>query len=408
MPKPSILGKKQNFFLQNKRKQGKQGKTTRNDGQNKEFASYKVIWKIGSKFGGRCKTCFDSLLQDWKSRVPKKRRGEYWGDYQKKHFCWEIAGRSAILSLLFQKMRPPPTTAPSFSRHSSQHSPQRSPSHFCQKQDKIWAPTPNYFLPSPPPGSAHPLQPDLASFWATLTFVYYWGGGCELALCTQSPRAKSGEMFRRHGWRLLQTFVRKGRIRAIAVRRGSYKSLLLLNSGRFPYKNREIQFWTLVHVERSNRYGPSSFPSKFGIFYFIFWFSSFDCLEILIFFITTTKEQKYIFHTFHRARSKCLSLDSTRWGGLTSAPAEGQQQQQQQLKTTSDVTSKFSRRRRASVLRSGKEALDVASSEVIQEPLPLKPGILVKKSVVLVKRENGFTKTIPRTENLGKIRRGAF
>ena len=35
------------------------------------------------------------------------------------------------------------------------------------------------------------------------------------------------------------------------------------------------------------------------------------------------------------------------------------------------------------------------SSEVIQEPLPLKPGILVKKSVVLVKRKNGFTKTHP-------------
>ena len=31
-----------------------------------------------------------------------------------------------------------------------------------------------------------------------------------------------------------------------------------------------------------------------------------------------------------------------------------------------------------------------------------------KKSVVLVKRENGFTKTIPWTENPGKIRRRAF
>ena len=42
------------------------------------------------------------------------------------------------------------------------------------------------------------------------------------------------------------------------------------------------------------------------------------------------------------------------------------------------------------------------SSEVIQEPLPLKPRILVKKLVVLVKRENGFNKTIPCTENPGK------
>ena len=47
-------------------------------------------------------------------------------------------------------------------------------------------------------------------------------------------------------------------------------------------------------------------------------------------------------------------------------------------------------------------------SEVIQEPLPLKPGILVKKSVVLVKRKNGFTKTVLWTENPGKIRTGAF
>ena len=38
--------------------------------------------------------------------------------------------------------------------------------------------------------------------------------------------------------------------------------------------------------------------------------------------------------------------------------------------------------------------------EVIQEPLPLKPGILVKKSVVLVKRKNGFTKTIPGQKTL--------
>ena len=42
-----------------------------------------------------------------------------------------------------------------------------------------------------------------------------------------------------------------------------------------------------------------------------------------------------------------------------SAPEEGQQQQ---LKTTSDVTSKFLWCCHASVLRSGKEALDVASS----------------------------------------------
>ena len=46
-------------------------------------------------------------------------------------------------------------------------------------------------------------------------------------------------------------------------------------------------------------------------------------------------------------------------------------------------------------------------SEVVQEPLPLKPGILAqKKSVVLVvKRKNEFTKTIPWAENPGKTRR---
>ena len=48
------------------------------------------------------------------------------------------------------------------------------------------------------------------------------------------------------------------------------------------------------------------------------------------------------------------------------------------------------------------------SSEVVQEPLPLKPGILVLKSVVLVKRKNGFTKTIPWAGNPGKIRTRAF
>ena len=47
-------------------------------------------------------------------------------------------------------------------------------------------------------------------------------------------------------------------------------------------------------------------------------------------------------------------------------------------------------------------------SEVIQEPLPLKPRVLVKKSVVLVKRKSEFTKTIPWTENPGKIWRRAF
>ena len=49
-----------------------------------------------------------------------------------------------------------------------------------------------------------------------------------------------------------------------------------------------------------------------------------------------------------------------------------------------------------------------SASEVIQEPLPSKPWILVKKSVVSVKLINGFTKTIAWTENPGKIRRRAF
>ena len=51
---------------------------------------------------------------------------------------------------------------------------------------------------------------------------------------------------------------------------------------------------------------------------------------------------------------------------LYSAPAE---EQQQQLKTTSDVTSKFLWCCRASVLRSGKEALDVASDDPPDEAL---------------------------------------
>ena len=46
-------------------------------------------------------------------------------------------------------------------------------------------------------------------------------------------------------------------------------------------------------------------------------------------------------------------------------------------------------------------------SEVIQEPLPFKPRILVEK-IVLVKRKDGFTKTIPWTGNPGKIGRRAF
>ena len=48
-------------------------------------------------------------------------------------------------------------------------------------------------------------------------------------------------------------------------------------------------------------------------------------------------------------------------------------------------------------------------SEVIQELVPLKLMILVKKSVVLVKPpQKRFTKTMPWTENPGKIRRRAF
>ena len=37
-----------------------------------------------------------------------------------------------------------------------------------------------------------------------------------------------------------------------------------------------------------------------------------------------------------------------------------------------------------------------------RNPLPLKPGILVNKSVVLVKRKNGFSKTIPWAGKPGK------
>ena len=52
---------------------------------------------------------------------------------------------------------------------------------------------------------------------------------------------------------------------------------------------------------------------------------------------------------------------------LLSAPAEGQHQQQ--IKTTSDLTPKFPWCCRASVLRSGKEALDVASDDPPDEVL---------------------------------------
>ena len=47
-------------------------------------------------------------------------------------------------------------------------------------------------------------------------------------------------------------------------------------------------------------------------------------------------------------------------------------------------------------------------SEVIQEPLPLRPRILVKKIGRFSKTQNGFTKTVPWTENPVKIRAGAF
>ena len=78
-----------------------------------------------------------------------------------------------------------------------------------------------------------------------------------------------------HPWILLEFhlsfrsftgFIRKGRTWAIAVRRGSYKSLFLLNSGGFPleffFLNREIQFWTLVRVNRSKSLWPKLFPSN--------------------------------------------------------------------------------------------------------------------------------------------------
>ena len=41
-------------------------------------------------------------------------------------------------------------------------------------------------------------------------------------------------------------------------------------------------------------------------------------------------------------------------------------------------------------------------SEVVQEPLPLKPGILVKKSVVLVKRKTDLLKPSPGQKTLEK------
>ena len=63
---------------------------------------------------------------------------------------------------------------------------------------------------------------------------------------------------------------------------------------------------------------------------------------------------------------RCLPRKLMTTGGLSSAPAEGQRQQ---LKTTSDVTCKFPWCCRASVLWSGKEALDVASDDPPDEAL---------------------------------------
>ena len=55
--------------------------------------------------------------------------------------------------------------------------------------------------------------------------------------------------------------IRKGRTWAIAVRRGSCKSLFLPNSGRFSLeKKKEIQSWTLVRVKRSKSLWPKFFP----------------------------------------------------------------------------------------------------------------------------------------------------
>ena len=59
-------------------------------------------------------------------------------------------------------------------------------------------------------------------------------------------------------------FVRKVRTWAIAVRRGSFQFLFLLNSGRFPKKNRGNSILNFGSRKNGlNRYGPSSLDAAF-------------------------------------------------------------------------------------------------------------------------------------------------
>ena len=54
--------------------------------------------------------------------------------------------------------------------------------------------------------------------------------------------------------------VREGRTWAIAVRRGSYESLILPNSGLFPLENKEKSKSELVRAKPSKSLWPKFFP----------------------------------------------------------------------------------------------------------------------------------------------------
>ena len=77
-----------------------------------------------------------------------------------------------------------------------------------------------------------------------------------------------------------------------------------------------------------------------------------------------SRETKDSFYDFYILQM--TSEDKNKFNERPWAPAEGQQQQ---LKTTSDETSKFPWCCRASVLWSGKEALDVTSDDPPDEAL---------------------------------------
>ena len=93
---------------------------------------------------------------------------------------------------------------------------------------------------------------------------------CKICPSAAKPGGHIYAWNRSFAWDHLQCFgvsdlnkqckIRKGRTWAIAVRRGSYKSLFFLSSDYFALEKREIQFWTLVGVKRSKSLWSKFFP----------------------------------------------------------------------------------------------------------------------------------------------------